>query len=91
MDTFEKTDLLYEYTWSLYQDDDPRISGLPDATTFDRKEGAEVLYMIRQMADHLGWELANFGHKMEKMIHDQLPEDIRTQRDTLKWIQENWK
>ena len=91
MDTIEKSNLLYEYTWSVYKEDDPRIHGLADATKFDRKEGYEVLYIIRQFTDHLGCELTDFRHRVEKLIHDQLPEDIQTQKDTIHWIHENWK
>lgn len=91
MDTFERSDLQYMYTWSRYQEDDPRISGIPDSTEFNRMEGEEVLYIIRHLADHLGWELANFGHRVEKLIRERLPENIRTQQQTVRWIKENWR
>jgi hypothetical protein len=91
MDTLRKEDLAYTYTWSRYEKDDPKISGIPDATPFNRKEGYEVLYLINNLADHLAWSVESFGNKVEKMIHDRLPEDITTQQETVSWIKENWK
>ena len=91
MDSFEKSGLVYEYNWSQYQKDDPRVSGIPDTTEFNRKEGLEVLYIIRQLSDHLAYGVDSFGHKVEKFIHDRLPVEIKNQIDTIKWIKDNWK
>jgi len=91
MDTFEKSDLVYEYNWSPYNKDDPRISGIPDTTEFNRKEGWEVLYIIKYLTDHVGWGVESFGYKMEKLIHEKLPLEIKNQEDTIKWIEDNWK
>jgi hypothetical protein len=91
MDTFEKSTLVYEYNWSHYEKDDPRISGMPDSTEFNRKEGREVLYIIKHLTDHLAYGVESFGNKMEKFIHDRLPVEIRTQKDTIQWIKDNWK
>ncbi len=91
MDTFEKSCLVYEYNWSQYEKDDPRISGKPDATEFDRKEGLEVVYIIRCLADHLAYGVDSFANKMEQFIHDRLPVEIKNQKDTIQWIKDNWK
>ena len=68
MDTFEIPDLVYEYSWSQYKKDDPRISGIPDTTEFNRKEGREVLYIIKYLTDHVAWGVESFGYKMEKTL-----------------------
>lgn len=91
MDTFRKEDLVYEYAWSRYEQDDPRISGIPDATPFNRKEGQEVLYIISSLTDHVAWSVEGFGNRVEKMIHDRLPDKIKNQEEAIRWIQENWK
>ena len=90
MDTFEIPDLVYEYSWSQYKEDDPRISGIPDTTEFNRKEGREVLYIIKYLTVHVAWGVESFGNKMEKLIHNQLPLEIKNQQDTIKWIEDNW-
>lgn len=91
MDTFRKEDLIFAYTWSQYEKDDPRISGIADATEFNRQEGEEVLYIIRSLTDHVAWGVEGFGTKVEKMIHDRLPGEIKNQEETIRWIKENWK
>jgi len=91
MDTFEKSDLVYEYNWSQYEKDDPRISGMLDTTEFNRKEGGEVLYIIKYLTDHIAYGVENFGNKMEKLVHDRLPVKIKNQKDTIKWIKDHWK
>ena len=91
MDTFRIEDLMYEYAWSQYETDDPRISGLPDATPFNRKEGREILYVIGSLTDHVAWGVEGFGNRVEKMIHDRLPDEVRTQEEVIRWIQDNWK
>jgi hypothetical protein len=91
VDTFSKEDLMYEYRWSPYDKDDPRISGIPDTTEFNRKEGQEVLFIISSLTDHVAWGVEGFGSKVEKMIHDRLPEEINNQEETIRWIKEHWK
>lgn len=91
MESFTKSDLLYEYEWSEYDKEDPRVSGLPDDTAFNRKEGWETLYIINYLTDHLAYGVDSFGTRIEKMIHDRLPEEITTQRDAIQWIKDNWK
>ncbi|WP_028317849.1 hypothetical protein [Desulfobulbus elongatus] len=90
MESFNKSNLVYTYNWALYEKDDPRISGIPDATAFNRKEGQEVLYIINCLTDHLAYGVDSFGNKIEKLLHDRLPEEIDTQGDTIAWIKKNW-
>ena len=91
METFKKSDLVYTYNWTQYDIDDPRVSGTPDTTVFNRKEGLEILYIINCLTDHLAYGVDSFGHRIEKLIHDQLPEEITSQHDTIAWIKNNWK
>ena len=91
METFEKSDLVYEYNWSSYEKNDARISGIPDSTEFNRKEGWEVLYIINFLTDHLAYEVRGFGNKIEKLVHDRLPLEIKNQKDAITWIKENWR
>ena len=47
--------------------------------------------MINYLTDHLAYGVDSFGHRIEKLIHDQLPEEITRQHDTIAWIKNNWK
>lgn len=91
METYEKSALRYSYSWSVYADDDPRISGPADATPFNRHEGEEVLYLIHCLSSHLAYGVESFGEKIERMIHQDLPEGITTQAEAMHWIKAHWR
>ena len=90
MSLLTKNDLEYTYSWSVISGDDPKISGAPDNTLFNRHEGYEVLYLINKFAQihNLTKELS--GLKLEKMIKNHLPSNIRSQINVKKWLEENW-
>ena len=91
MSLMKKSDLAFTYSWSVVPPDSPRITGEPDSTLLNRHEGYEVMYLINKLA--VTWELAqkSSGLKMERMIRDHLPSDIRSQANVKAWIQKNWK
>ena len=40
MALMKKSDMVYDnYSWTAYGDDDPKVSGEPDSTLLNRKEG----------------------------------------------------
>jgi hypothetical protein len=93
MGLLEKTDLVFEteYSWTAIKNDDPKIVGEPDSTLFDRNEGYEVLYLINKLAEI--WDLTQkkSGLKIETMIKNHLPSDIRSQENVKAWISKEWK
>jgi len=91
MDTFSKDNLIYAYSWSEYDKDDPRVSGIPDSTPFNKKEGEEIVYLINYLSEHLAWSVEEFGAKVEKLLYEHLPEGTISQKETIQWIKENWK
>ncbi len=87
---FSKKNLCYEdYKWSVYPQNDPRVSGKPDQTPFDRQEGNEVIYLINKLMILWEYRFASSGNKMEKLIREQLPVEIITQEAVQKWLKEN--
>ncbi|MBD3270354.1 hypothetical protein GF376_02410 [Candidatus Peregrinibacteria bacterium] len=91
MSLMSKSDLIYmDYKWSAYGNDDPKITGEPDSSLFSRKEGYEVLYLINKIASDNGLKQKSSGEKLEKMIHEYLPSDTRSQVNVVKWIKANW-
>lgn len=85
----KKKDLQYDYSWTAYGSDDPKVSGEPDSTLFNRQEGYEVLYLINKMAEIHDLKSIASGQKMERMIKDKLPGSIRGQEKVKKWIANN--
>ncbi|MFO7982364.1 MAG: hypothetical protein R6V08_02840 [Desulfuromonadales bacterium] len=91
MALFSKSDLAYDYSWTAIDEDDPKVSGEPDSTQFNRKEGYEVLYLINRLAEGWGFNRKESGRELEKMINLSLPEDVRSQEDVKQWIRDNWR
>ena len=86
-----KKDLQYgHYVWTTYRSDDPRISGIPDRTPFDRSEGMQMLYIINKMLDIHGLTLKQHALKIERMIQDHLPSYVRSQEEVMTWVLVNW-
>ena len=85
------SELNYDYKWTAYQGDDPKITGSPDNTLLNRNEGYEMLYFINRLAEI--WKLQQKISllKIEKMIKNHLPSNIRSQINVKNWIYSNWK
>jgi hypothetical protein len=91
MRLFNKTDMVYEgYQWTAYPNDNPKITGNPASTRFNRHEGYEVLYLINIFAKE--WNLIQIRdcQKIEKIIHERLPSNIIMQIEVKNWVKENW-
>jgi hypothetical protein len=91
MALFNISDMQYrDYQWTAYPNDNPRVTGKPDSTRFNRHEGYEVLYLINALAEE--WNFKNVASclKMEKMIRVKLPSDAIMQVNVKEWIRQNW-
>lgn len=86
-----KEDLKYKYSWTTIGNDDPRIKGVPDSTMFNRHEGFEVIYLINKLAEIWKFEKKASCFKIEKMINDNLPSNVRSQKNVKQWIADNWE
>lgn len=91
MSLISKSDLFYkDYSWTAVSGDNPKVTGEPDSTLFNRHEGYEVLYLINKLAEIWKLNKKASATKMEKMIRNHLPSDIRSQVNVKQWIQDNW-
>ncbi|WP_445370022.1 hypothetical protein ACH518_00870 (plasmid) [Methylomonas sp. HW2-6] len=90
MPLINKSELNYRYSWTAIPGDNPKVTGEPDSTRFSRNEGYEVLYLINKLAEIWGFKKLASAHKMEKMIKNELPSDIQTQKGVKDWIKANW-
>ncbi|WP_291123617.1 hypothetical protein [Flavobacterium sp. UBA6046] len=79
-----------DYQWTAYPNDNPRVTGKPDSTRFNRHEGYEVLYLINALVEEWDFKNANSCLKMEKMIRIKLPSDTIMQVDVKEWLRQNW-
>jgi hypothetical protein len=89
---FAKSNLYYkDYAWTVYSKNDPKISGKPDDTLFDRTEGHEMLYLINKLMMIWSYRFVNTGNKIEKLIHDKLPANHNNQEEVKDWVEKNLK
>jgi hypothetical protein len=86
---FTKEDLRFTYSWVHTREDDPKLRGEPDGSLLNRREGYEVLYMIRKLMAAWGLEGVAAGRKVEKMIREH-PDNLRSQLHVKAWIYSNW-
>ncbi|MFG6667953.1 hypothetical protein ACGK9R_12705 [Halomonas sp. HNIBRBA4712] len=86
MADFQRINLsLDHYSWDDIPSNDPRVSGEPEeATSFDPKQGNEVLYMLNTVLSASAPITAL--HKGEELIRDELPTDTRDQFAVKKWL-----
>jgi len=79
--------MLYnDYSWNIYEANNPKIIGEFDSTDFNKNEGHEVLYFINKMAKILDLKDKEYGIKMEILIHEYLPSHIINQIQAKEWI-----
>ena len=91
MAVISKDDLYYtDYSWTVYAKDNPKITGEPDSTLLNRKEGYEILYFVNKFCVIYSLTSKNSATKVEKMIRNEVPSDIHSQVKIKEWIVANW-
>lgn len=98
MGNFLKSEMLYDdgkyYKWTAKADhDNPYYTKGTDWSDLNRTEGYEVLYFINHIGDkHWIDNPANTAtyRKIEKMIHHDVPSNMRTHKKVADWIIDNW-
>lgn len=93
MPILQRADLQYpaHYRWTELKDDDPKLTGEPGSTLFNRKEGYEVLALINRFLDKYKFKQKTSGLKVEKLIKEHLPIALKTQRHVEDWLVANWE
>lgn len=91
MAVISKDDLYYkDYSWTVYANDNPKITGEPDSTLLNREEGYEILYFVNKFCEMYSLNLKTLATKVEKMIRNVVPPDIHSQVKIKEWIVANW-
>ena len=91
MPLITKDDLHYkDYSWTTYANDDSRVTGEPDSTLLNRKEGYEILYFINKVSEIWDFKQKESAKKIEKMIRNDVPAHLHSQLKIKEWIGTNW-
>ena len=91
---YKKIDMgFFDYNWNTKADNnDPEFINGHKGTELNRIDGFEMLLCINSLAETWGWQtdnLSSFRH-LERIIRNEVPENIRTHADILNWIQNNY-
>ena len=74
MAVITKSELFYQdYSWTVLTGDNPKISGEPDSTLLNRKEGYEVLYFVNKFCEKYNLKQKTSAIKVEKIIRNEVP------------------
>ncbi len=80
-----RTMLQGAYAWEAVGGDDPSARKI-DATLFNRREGYEVVPMIQKVADHFDYGSEDDVRRVEEVIHDELPGNVRGRKNVYEWL-----
>jgi hypothetical protein len=91
---YKKIDMaFFDYNWNTKTgDDDPECINDHEHTELNRTEGFEMLHYINSLAKTWGWQtdnISSFRH-LERIIRNEVPENIRAYADILNWIENNY-
>lgn len=75
------------YSWSATEGDDP-TKRRADAIMFNRKEGYEVQLMVQKICDAFGFESVEDAKRVEDVIANELPGNVRSQKNVYAWLVE---
>lgn len=91
MGLLTKTELYYkDYSWTAIIGDNPKVSGEPDSTLLSRKEGYEILYFVNKFSEMNNFKQKQSALKVERMIREEVPNNIHGQKNIKDWISTNW-
>jgi len=90
MQIINQSKLLYDYRWAPISKDDARVSGEPDSSMLNRREGYEVLYFINKVCEQFNYTSLEAALKMERMIRNVVPNEVDSQAGVKDWLHSNW-
>lgn len=77
---------LTHYSRGALPGDNPLLIGNPDRALFNRNERYEVLSMIQGVVDALGITSENDVYRLEQLIKEDLPSNIRGRERVREWL-----
>ena len=81
MNFFTRDDLQYCYDWKPIRDNGE----------FHRDHGHTVLSFINTFGSREGVQLKVIGHKIERLLHEHVPEELTDSAMIYHWMIINWR
>ncbi len=79
--SIKPSDLQFKYPKNKVDRDQPKFSGLPDPSPFDRDDLYEVIPMFEAVMDELGTNEEDVLHRLEEILNDDIPRIINTREE----------
>ena len=73
------------YSWT----DEFIFDGTPSRRLFDRRNGNQLLFIINLYASQANDFSENHVSRIEDLLMNQMPEEIKSEISVLKWLKEN--
>jgi|GEM_PF-5663273 len=80
-----------DYDWEPYPEGDRRVTGPLCSVRINRHNGYEMVHLLNQIYEKLGFTNPHAYWQLEKIIRLSLPSSVNTQIDVLFWIRNNWE
>lgn len=74
-----------KYKWQAGEGDS-KTSVAHDRIMFSRRQGYEVIPMIQKVVNHFGYETEEDVKRVEAAIRNDLPGNVRSQKNVLNWL-----
>jgi len=84
---YDKSDLKYQYNWSIYNEKDPKINSNSDYNFLNIEDGHEVLNFINAFAEKHKYVNKITGIIIERLLKDHLPAEIKSQESIMEWLE----
>ncbi len=80
------SDLYYKYRRNKELRDEPKFTGKPDSTPYDRDDLYDVIPMLSAVMDELQCRDANVLHRLEELAGDEMPKFITSREEVFDFL-----
>jgi hypothetical protein len=80
------SDLYFKYRRNKDLRYEPKFTGKPDASLYDRDDLYDVIPMLSAVMDELNCRDANVLHRLEELAGDEMPRFIKAREDVFDFL-----
>lgn len=84
--TIKPSDLYYKYPRIKETREQPKFSGKPDASPFDREDQYEVIPMFEAVMDKLNSDDGEVLNRLEEVLINEMPRFIESREDVFDYL-----
>ena len=80
------SDLYFKYRRNKELRGEPKFTGKPDSSTYDRDDLYDVIPMLSAVMDKLRCQDANVLHRLEELAGDEMPKFITSREEVFDFL-----